>query len=146
MDAAVRRSSLLLLIVVEALALFVFENMRAVFTTLEKNERQAIIAASELQADLFVLRTLQGQSRPGRAKYFDRVLPLARAESGQSIVAVAKDLRLEIRKPLGDKSGLLFQKTIRSSQLDSFQGLKKILYWFCSCRTGKEKMGKGTFS
>ncbi len=127
MDAAVRRSSLLLLIVVEALALFVFENMRAVFTTLEKNERQAIIAASELQADLFVLRTLQGQSRPGRAKYFDRVLPLARAESGQSIVAVGKELQLEIRKPLGDKSGLLFQKTIRSSQLESFQGLKKIL-------------------
>ena len=122
-----RRSSLLLLIVVEALALFVFENMRAVFTTLEKSERQAIIVASDLQAELHILRTLQGQSRPGRAKYFDRILPLARAESGQQIVDAGKELRLEIRKPLREKSGLLFQKTIRSPQLDSFQGLKKVL-------------------
>jgi signal transduction histidine kinase len=125
--AAVRRSSLLLLIVVEALALFVFENMRAVFTTLEKNERQAIVAASDLQAELHVLRTLQGQSRPGRAHYFDRIEPLSRAESGQSLRAGAEGLRLEIRKPLGKSSGLLFKKTIRSGQLDSFQGLKKVL-------------------
>jgi signal transduction histidine kinase len=125
--AAVRRSSLLLLIVVEILVLFVFENMRALFSTLEKNERQAIVALGDAQADLYVLRTLQGQPRPGRAKYFDRVLPLSRPETGSRVIVDGRELRLEIRKPLGPASGLLFQKTIRSRQLDSFQGMKKVL-------------------
>jgi two-component system nitrogen regulation sensor histidine kinase GlnL len=122
-----RRSSLLLLIIVEVLALFIFENMRSLFTSLEKKELQAVIATSDLQAELHVLRTLQGQSRPGRGKYFDRVLPLQRGAAGQRVIASGKEQVLEIRKPLGEKSGLLFQKTIRSAQLDSFQGLKKVL-------------------
>ncbi|MCU0237769.1 MAG: ATP-binding protein [Acidobacteria bacterium] len=121
-----RKSSLLLLIVVEVLALFVFANMRSLFTTLEKNERQAIVAFSDLQAEMHVLRTLRGESRPGRAGYFDRVLPLARPEKGLRLIADGKEQRLEIRKPLGD-GGLLFQKTVRSGQLDSFLGLKKVL-------------------
>jgi signal transduction histidine kinase len=123
----VRRSSLFLLIIVEILALFVFENMRALFSTLERNERQAIAALGDAQADLHVLRTLQGQSRPGRAKYFDRILPLPRPETGSRVIGAGRELRLEIRKPLGPASGLLFQKAIRSRQLDSFQGMKKVL-------------------
>ncbi len=70
-----RRTSLLLLIIVEVLALFVFENMRAVFTTLEKASASPH-HPSDLQADLHVLRTLQGQSLRGGRSIFDRVLPL----------------------------------------------------------------------
>ena len=104
-----RRSSLLLLIIIEFLALFIFENMRSLFTSLEKTELQAIIATSDLQAELHVLRTLQGQSRPGRGKYFDRILSLRSGEAGQQVVASGNEKVLEIRKPLGEKSGLLFQ-------------------------------------
>jgi signal transduction histidine kinase len=121
------KSSLVLLIVVQILALFIFENMHALFTSLEKNEVASFIDASDLQAELQVQRTLLGQSRPGRANYFDRVLSLPRPETGRQVIVAGKERRLEIRKPLGSAAGLLFQKTIRSRQLDSFRAMKKIL-------------------
>jgi signal transduction histidine kinase len=120
------KSSLVLLIVIQVLALFVFENMHALFASLEKNEVANFIAYSDLQAELHVQRTLLRQSRPGRENYFDRVLSLPRPETGRQVIAVGKERRLEIKKPLG-AAGLLFQKVIRSRQLDSFQAMKKIL-------------------
>ncbi len=121
------KSSLVLLIVIQVLALFIFENMHALFIRLEKNEVAGFIAFSDLQAELQVQRTLLGQSRPGRANYFDRVLSLARPETGQRVIVAGRERRLEIKKPLGAASGLLFQKTIRSRQLDSFKAMKRIL-------------------
>jgi len=123
----VRRSSLFLLLVIEILALFVFENMRALFTTLEKNEREAIIAHADLQAELHLLRALRDGQPPGRSKYFDRVTPLHRAEPDQRLVAADDGLRVEIRKPLANGRGLLFSRAVRSPQLRSFQGMKKVL-------------------
>ena len=122
-----RKSSLVLVIVVEVLALFIFENMRALLTTLERNETAAIIAASDLQAELHVLRTRLSPPQPGMERYFDRIQALPRAESGSQVVAAGSEQRLEIRKPLGPGAGLLFQKTIRSRQLDSFRAMKKML-------------------
>ena len=122
-----RKSSVLLVIVIQVLALFVFENMRSLFTTLEKSEVAAIVAHSDLQADLHVMRTLARQPRPGRSGYFDRILPLPAAESGTRIVVAGKERRLEIRKPLDKARGLLFVKTIASRQLDSLRAMKRIL-------------------
>ena len=121
------KSSLVLLIVIQVLALFIFENMHALFTSLEKNEVANFIATSDLQAELHVQRTLLRQARPGRENYFDRVLSLPRPETGRQVIAVGKERLLEIKKPLDAASGLLFQKTIRSRQLDSFKAMKKIL-------------------
>lgn len=127
MGAAVRRSSLFLLLVVEILALFIFENMRALFTTLERNERQAIVAHAELQAEAHILRARRDGKPPGQSPYFDRVSGLRRGETRQELVAADGGLRLEIRKPLPDGRGLLFSRAVRSPQLRSFQGMKKVL-------------------
>ena len=116
------RSSLVLLIVIRVLALFIFENMHALFTSLEKNELASFIAYSDLQAELQVQRTLLRQPRPGRENYFDRVLPLPRPETGRQVIAAGKERLLEIKKPLDAASGLLFQKTIRSRQLTGGPG------------------------
>ncbi len=122
-----RKSSLFLLLVVEILALFIFENMRALFTTLEKNEREAIIAHADLQAEMHILLALRDGRPPGQSKHFDRVTPLRLAEPGQQLVVDDGELRLEIRKPLAEGRGLLFSRVVRSPQLRSFQGMKKVL-------------------
>jgi signal transduction histidine kinase len=122
-----RKSALGLAIIIEVLGLFIFENMRSLVTTLEKNETAAIISRSDLQAELHILRALHGHPLQGPEKYFDRILPLPRPESSRQVLAGDKDQRLEIKKPLGTRSGLLFQKTIRSIQLDSLKALKKVL-------------------
>ncbi len=121
-----RRSSLLLLLVVEALSLFIMENMRALFSTLETNERQAIVAHAELQAELHLLRAAPALAPPLRSAYFDRVTPLERPQTGRRLFAADDALRLEIRRPLG-AGGLLFTKTVDSPQLHSLQGMKKVL-------------------
>ena len=127
MGAALRKSPLLLLLLVEILTLFIFENMRVLFTTLEKNERESIVAYADLQAELHLLRAPPDGRLPGQATYFDIIMPLRQAESGQRLIADKGALRLEIRKPLADGKGLLFSRTVHSPQLRSFQGIKKIL-------------------
>lgn len=122
-----RKSSLALAIVIEVLALFIFENMRVLLTTLERNETAAFITTSDLQAELHVLRTRHSPPLPGMEKHFDRIQALPKAESGTRVIAAGREQKLEIRKPLGPGAGLLFQKTIRSSQLDSFRAMKKLL-------------------
>jgi signal transduction histidine kinase len=121
------KSTLVLLIVIQALALFIFENMHALLGSLEKNEVANIVTLSDLQAELHVQRTLRQPSRRSRENYFERILPLPRPETGQRVIVTGQERRLEIKKPLGSDSGLLFQKVIRSRQLDSFRSLKKIL-------------------
>jgi len=122
-----KRSFLILVIVVQILGLFVFENMRALFKSLEKNEIAAIIAQSDLQAELYVQKILLRLPQPGREKYFDQVLSLARAENSKQLTLAGQERLLQIRRPLGDGSGLLFKKTIRSPQLEQFAALKKLL-------------------
>jgi signal transduction histidine kinase len=126
-EAGVRKSSLALAILVEVLALFIFENMRALLTTLERNETASIVASGELQAELHVLRVRHAPPLPGMETYFDRIQALPGPESGSRVVAAGGEQRLEIRRPLGADGGLLFQKTIHSRQLDSFRALKKML-------------------
>lgn len=123
-----RRSSLVLLLVVEALSLFLFENMRSLFASLEENERQAITAHAELQAELHLLRAGAGRQGdvPLRSDDFASIARLPRPESGKRLLQADGALRLEIRRPLGD-GGLLFVKEVDSPQLHSFQGMRKVL-------------------
>ncbi len=122
-----KKSALGVAIIIEVLGLFIFENMRALVTTLEKNEEAAIVSRSDMQAELYILRALQGKPPQGPEKYFDRILPLPRPESSRQVLAGGKEQWLEIKKPLGANSGLLFQKAVRSIQLDSLKVLKKVL-------------------
>ncbi len=122
-----KKSFLVLVMVIQILALFVFENMRALFTSLEKNEIAAIIAQSDLQAELHMQRSLRRLPGAGRANYFDQVLPMPGAESSRRVIPAGKGQLLLIRKSLDGKSGLLFKKTIQSRQLDALRQLKKIL-------------------
>lgn len=126
MGAAVRRSSLFLLLVIEVLSLFVFENMRALFATLEAREREGIAAVAGLQADLYVLRL--GRTPPPSSDGFASVSRLARGANGQQVV-VSEDGEplLEVRRLLPDGSGLLFRRPLRSPQLHSFLGMRKVL-------------------
>ncbi len=126
MGAAVRRSSLFLLLVVEVLSLFVFENMRALFATREARERDGIAAMAGLQADLYVQRL--GQTPPPRAEGFSRVERLAKGENGsQAVVTDDGEPLLEVRRRLADGSGLLFRRPLRSPQLSAFLGMRKVL-------------------
>lgn len=122
-----KRSFLILALVIQILALFVFENMRTLFKSLEKNEIASIITQSDLQAELHVQKTLLRLPHPGREKYFDQILSLPRAENSKQVTLAGKERLLQIKKPLGDGSGLLFKRTIRSPQLDQFAALKKVL-------------------
>ena len=110
-----RRSSLFLLLVIEVLALFVFENMRALFATLEAREREGIAAVAELQADLYVLR--YAQALPSELHGFAAVERLARGENGRQVVIEEGEPLLEVRRSLPDGSGLLFRRPLRSPQL-----------------------------
>ena len=94
-----RKSLLALLIIIQILALFILENMFALFASLEKNEIATVITLSELQADLHIQRTQLRVPRPGREKYFDRILPMARAESSRQVSVSGRERLLQIRRP-----------------------------------------------
>lgn len=127
MGPAMRKSSLALGLVAMVLALFIFENMRALVATLVKNETTALVTQGDLRAELHLLKLRQGLTGDEAAKFFDRIESLPAPETGQTVVRAGKELRLEIRKPLNGHAGLLFHKTIASRQLDTLRGLKKVL-------------------
>jgi nitrogen fixation/metabolism regulation signal transduction histidine kinase len=123
----VKKNFLVFLIIIQVLALFVLENMRSIFNHVEQNEVARMISASDMQAELYVHKTMRNLPRPEQENYFDQIQPLASGESGKQVRTSGKDKVVSIKKPLGTGTGLLFIKTIRSPQLDTFRSLRNIL-------------------
>jgi nitrogen-specific signal transduction histidine kinase len=122
-----KKSLVVLVIVIQILALYILENMHSLFASLEKNEIAAIVAQSDLQAELHAQRALQRLANPEGDRYFDQILPQPGGENSRQIIQAEKNQLLLIRKSLGNGSGLLFKKTIGSRQLEALRAMKKIL-------------------
>jgi signal transduction histidine kinase len=122
-----KKSFIVLIIIIQILALFVFANMYALFKNLEKSEITNIIAYSEIQAEAHVLKTLQRLPLPDQTNYFDQILPSAPGEDSRQILQSGKKQVLLLKKRLDTSSSLLFKKTIQSSQLTAFHSVIKIL-------------------
>jgi two-component system nitrogen regulation sensor histidine kinase GlnL len=122
-----KKSFIVLIIVIQIIALFVFENMYSLFKDLERSEIAGIIAASELQAELHVLKIQRRSLLPEQPGYFDQVLAASGGEDSRQIVTSGKDQVLLVKKRIAAGSSLLFKKTIRSAQLEAFRSVIKIL-------------------
>ena len=122
-----KKSFIVLIIIIQIIALFVFENMYSLFKNLEKNEIANIIANSEIQAELHILKTLHRLPIPDEAIYFDQILLSELGEDSRQILQSGKKQILLLKKQLGTSSSLLFKKTIQSTQLEAFRSVIKIL-------------------
>ncbi|MEI6613518.1 MAG: ATP-binding protein [Chrysiogenales bacterium] len=122
-----KKSFIVLIIIIQIIALFVFENMYSLFKNLGKNEIANIIANSEIQAELHVLKTRRRLPIPGQASYFDQILPEAWGKDSRQILVSGKKQILLLKKQLDTGSSLLFKKTIQSTQLEAFRSVMKIL-------------------
>jgi signal transduction histidine kinase len=122
-----KRSFIVLVIVIQVIALFIFDNMLALFKTLEARESAAIIAAGEAQAELHVLKARQRLPLPDPGAYFDQVLATEPGPDSTRVLASGKNQLLLLTRRVDAGRSLLFKKTIRSVQLEAFRSLKKIL-------------------
>ena len=122
-----KKSFIVLAIIIQIIALFVFENMYSLFKNLEKSEIASIIANSEIQAELHILKTLRGLPIPEQSSYFDQILPIEPGEDSRQILQSGKKQILQLKKQLAASSSLLFKKTIQSIQLETFRSVIKIL-------------------
>jgi nitrogen-specific signal transduction histidine kinase/preprotein translocase subunit SecG len=123
----IKKSFIVLIIIIQVIALFVFENMYSLFKNLEKTEIANIIADSEMQAELHVLRIRRRLPIPGRANYFDQVLPGGPGKDSRQIMQSGKKQILLLKKQIDNSSSLLFKKTIQSIQSEAFRSVIKIL-------------------
>jgi nitrogen-specific signal transduction histidine kinase len=121
-----KKSFIVLIIIIQILALFVFENMYSLFKKLEKNEIANIIANSEIQAELHVSKTLQRLPIQGQTSFFDQILPGEPGKDSQQIRQSGKKQILLLNKKLDTNRSLLFKKTIQSTQLATFRSVMKI--------------------
>ena len=122
-----KKSFIILIIFILVSALFIFENMRALFKNLETSETAAIIASSETQAELHVMRSRQRLPNPDLNRHFDQVLLTEPGPDSRQVVMSAKNQVLLLRRQVDKNRSLLFKKTIHSTQLESFRSLNKIL-------------------
>jgi two-component system nitrogen regulation sensor histidine kinase GlnL len=122
-----KKSFIVLIILIQVIALFVFENMYSLFKNLEKIEIANIIANSEMQADLHVLKTLRRLPIPYPANYFDQILPAEPGKDSRQIMPSGKKQVLLLKKQLDSSKSLLFKKTIQSTQSEAFRSVLKIL-------------------
>jgi signal transduction histidine kinase len=122
-----KKSFIVLTIIVQIIALFIFENMYSLFKNLEKAETAAIIAGSEMQAELVILKTRLNLPLAGLADHFDRVLPAGPGAASRQFELSGKNQVLLLKKQIDGKGSLVFKKTIDSAQLEIFRSLLKIL-------------------
>ncbi|HSQ35907.1 MAG TPA: ATP-binding protein [Candidatus Binatia bacterium] len=122
-----KKSFIVLILVIQISALFIFENMHSLFRNLEKAETAAIIANTDMQAELHVLKTRLRLPLPGRPALFDQVVPVAAAVDSRQIQAAGRERVLLLNKRVDSTRSLHFRKTIRSPQLEALRALRKIL-------------------
>ncbi len=122
-----KKSVIVLIIIIQIIALFIFENMYSLFRNLEKNETAAIIAASDMHAEVQVLKTRLRLPLPERSFQFDQVVAASPGADSKQVLQSGKDQVLLLKKRIDAGRSLLFKKTIRSPQLEAFRSLKKIL-------------------
>jgi signal transduction histidine kinase len=122
-----KKSFIILIIIIQIIALFVFENMYSLFKNLEKNEITALIAHSDMQAEMHVLKTRLGPPPPVGAVFFDQVLPAEPGADSRQVLTAGKDRVLVLKKRIDDRRSLIFKKTIHSAQLEAFRSMTKIL-------------------
>jgi signal transduction histidine kinase len=122
-----KKSFIVLIIIIQIIALFVFNNLYSLFKNLEKSEIANIIAHSEIQAELYVQKSLRRLPIPDQSGYFDQILPSAWGEDSRQILKSGKNQLLLLKKRLAADSSLLFKKTIQSVLLQTFRSVIKIL-------------------
>ncbi len=121
-----RKSTLLLLLVIQMLLLFVFENVYFLLKQQEKNISAEIRQTSEWLAESAGQRYGADLSRIRLQGYFDSVgISGQRGESRQTETS-GKNLVYIIRQPLADGRSLVFTKTLDSPLLRLNQRLKKL--------------------
>jgi signal transduction histidine kinase len=122
-----KKSFVILIIIIQVVALFIFENMYSLFKNLEKSETAAIVVSSELQADLYIQKSRLGLPLAEQAAQFDQVLPAGPGPDSRQIELSGKSRVLTVKKRFADGKSLVFKKTVRSAQLEIFHSLLKIL-------------------
>jgi signal transduction histidine kinase len=122
-----KKSFIILIIIIQISALFIFENMYSLFKNLEKSETAAIIAGSETQAELYILKTRLRLPRSDQANHFDQILPGGPGADSRQIEQSGATRVLLLKKQLAGGKSLLFKKTVSSTQLEIFSSLKKII-------------------
>lgn len=122
-----KKSFIVLIIIIQIIALFVFENMYSLFKNLEKGEIANIIADSEIQAELYIFKTLRQLPISDHSGYFDQILSNKQGKYSRQITKSGKKQILLLRKQLATNSSLLFKKTLQSTQLEAFRSVIKIL-------------------
>ncbi|MBN2399481.1 MAG: hypothetical protein JXI33_03985 [Candidatus Aminicenantes bacterium] len=122
-----KKSFIILILVIQIGALFIFENMYSLFKNLERSETTAIIADSDLRAELVVMKTRLSLPLTDQAVYFDQILPAQPGANSRQFEPSGKNQVLLLKKQIDSGRSLLFKKTIVSTQLEIFRSLIKIL-------------------
>ncbi len=122
-----RRTTLLLLIVLEAAGLFIFENLHALFRELERNERRTIETDTERLCRLLVKAHGADTAAMGQAGPFTRVT--LQPAAPPSRVTVHDDGRpsLLVTVPLPPGRSVRFRRELTSPSLRSMASARRIM-------------------
>jgi signal transduction histidine kinase len=121
-----KKSFIIIVIVIQILALFIFENMHAIFKNMENAEIENIIEKSEMRADAY-LRQYQQHHVLRQDIFFKQIRLTDKPDHSREIISTEQQQILLLKRAATAESGLLFEKTIQSTQLQAFRSAKKIL-------------------
>ena len=121
-----RRSVIILLVIIQMLALFIFENVHSLFQGLETKEKEQIVRECEWVGELLLNRHGPNIEAMRREGFFDRITFSARHIRTRETIVTGKNQFCTVNLPLPDNRTAEFYKVIRSPHLNSIQYLKKI--------------------
>lgn len=121
-----RKSVIILLIIIQMAALFIFENVHALFQGVEVKEKEQIVRECEWMGELLLNRHGPNIEPMRREGFFDRITFTARRIQARETIVTGKSQFCTVNLPLPDGQSAEFYKVIRSTHLGSIQHLKKI--------------------
>ena len=121
-----RKSVIILLIIIQMAALFIFENVHALFQGVEVKEKEQIVRECQWMGELLLNRHGPDIEPMRRKGFFDRITFIARHIRTRETIVTGKNQFCTVNLPLPDGRSAEFYKVIRSTHLDSIQHLKKI--------------------
>ena len=121
-----KRSLIVLLILLQLAGLFIFENVYQLLKQFESREQAAIIQWAETAADWIVQQYRQGAAPQKKSNFFDTITFAPGTRAVREMEVRGKELILTMRKPVSASRSITFSKKIDSPTLRSARTIRRI--------------------
>jgi signal transduction histidine kinase len=123
-----RKSTIIVMLVIQILLLFIFTNVQSLFKPLEKNEFESLKRLSDLLAENLVIKHQQNLKKLRESGYFEHIKILSGSKSSKKVKMINEQLYYSIKLPISASNVIQFEKRLDSKLLVTLEKLNSLFF------------------